>query len=43
MGTSKLITELIVGFAPLGPGFVAMLYRAVAAIGGTIDFKRKSM
>ena len=43
IGTLKLITELIVGFAPAGPGLVEIEERAYAAIGGTIDLSKKSM
>jgi len=43
MGTLKLTTEFIVGFAPDGPGCVEIVSRAEAAIGGTIDLSKKSM
>jgi len=43
MGTLKLITELIVGLAPAGPGLVWIEESACAAIGGTIDLSKKSM
>ena len=43
MGTLKLMTELIVGFSPDGPGWVRTVSRAEAAIGGTIDLSMNSI
>ena len=43
IGTLKLITELMVGSEPVGPGTVCTEDRADAATGGTIDLSKKSM
>ena len=43
IGTLKLMTELMVGSGPAALGAVCTDVRAEAAIGGTIDFSKKSM
>ncbi len=38
-GTRKLIVELIVGFGPVGPGYVFILSKALPSLGETKLFK----